>query len=116
MIVPVNDPDGILFSGLLELCAISTILPAVKYQRNSGWLSKKMIAFQFGPAGPFLSSDRGMIETFVRSSLAHRGDVVNDEASPSEPIQVDAKIEASAVGPIGDGEYVPIAQDKASEP
>jgi len=36
-------------------------------------------------------------------------------ASPSEPIQVDTKIEASAVEPIGDGKYVLIAHDKASE-
>jgi hypothetical protein len=36
-------------------------------------------------------------------------------ASPSEPIQVDAKVEASAVEPIGDGKYVLIAHDKASE-
>jgi hypothetical protein len=36
-------------------------------------------------------------------------------ASPSDPIQVDAKIEASAVEPIGDGKFVLIAHDKASE-
>jgi hypothetical protein len=36
-------------------------------------------------------------------------------ASPSEPIEVDAKVEASAVEPIGDGKYVLVAHDKASE-
>jgi hypothetical protein len=36
-------------------------------------------------------------------------------ASPSDPIQVDAKIEASAVEPIGDGQFVLVAHDKASE-
>ena len=36
-------------------------------------------------------------------------------ASPSEPIQVHAKVEASAVEPIGDGKFVLIAHDKASE-
>ncbi len=36
-------------------------------------------------------------------------------ASPSDPIQVDPKIEASAVEPIGDGKYVLIAHDKAAE-
>ena len=36
-------------------------------------------------------------------------------ASASEPIQVDARIEASAVEPIGDGKFVLIAHDKASE-
>jgi hypothetical protein len=35
--------------------------------------------------------------------------------SPSDPIQVDARVEASAVEPIGDGKYVLIAHDKASE-
>ncbi len=36
-------------------------------------------------------------------------------ASPSDPIQVDARVEASAVEPIGDGKYVLIAHDKAAE-
>ncbi len=36
-------------------------------------------------------------------------------ASESEPIQVDPKVEASAVEPIGDGKFVLIAHDKASE-
>jgi hypothetical protein len=36
-------------------------------------------------------------------------------ASPSEPIAVDARIEASAVEPIGDGKFVVVAHDKASE-
>ena len=36
-------------------------------------------------------------------------------AGASGPIQVDAKIEASAVEPIGDGKFVLIAHDKASE-
>jgi hypothetical protein len=36
-------------------------------------------------------------------------------ASPSDPIQIEGKVEASAVEPIGDGKYVLIAHDKASE-
>src|SRR5271156_1892532 len=36
-------------------------------------------------------------------------------ASASEPIQVDVKVEASAIEPIGDGKFVLIAHDKASE-
>ena len=35
--------------------------------------------------------------------------------SPSGPIQVDAKVEASAVEPIGDGKFLLVAHDKASE-
>ena len=36
-------------------------------------------------------------------------------ASPSDPIQIDGKVEASAVEPIGDGRFVLVAHDKAAE-
>ena len=61
-------------------------------------------------AGPVVASDKIRVGAEGLPSPLHRAG-----GSPSEPIQVDVRIEASAVEPIGDGKYVLIAHDKAAE-
>jgi hypothetical protein len=61
-------------------------------------------------AGSAASADTIRVEAEALPVPLHR-----QGASPSDPIQVDAKVEASAVEPIGDGKFVLIAHDKASE-
>ena len=61
-------------------------------------------------AGPVRAGDTIRVEAETLPVPLHR-----PGASPAEPIQVDARIEASAVEPIGDGKYLLIAHDKASE-
>ena len=56
------------------------------------------------------SADTIRVEAEALPAPLHR-----QGASPSDPIQVDAKVEASAVEPIGDGKFVLVAHDKASE-
>ena len=64
----------------------------------------------FNVATPAQAGDPIKVEAESLPLPLHR-----EGASPADPIQIDAKVEASAVEPIGDGKYVLVSHDKASE-